>query len=54
MNSDMQYFTIRYLRKRLRISLIGDRKSILDPPKELHSQRLEYPEYRSGSHTRRP
>jgi len=34
------------LRKRLRITLIGDREQILEPALELHRQQLKYPEYR--------
>lgn len=35
-----------FLRKRLRITLIGDKKDIAEPPHELHSQQMQYPEYR--------
>ena len=35
-----------YLRKRLRITLIGDEDKIWDPAIELYNQRLKYPEYR--------
>lgn len=35
-----------FLRKRLRITLIGDRDKISEKALELHSQQLTYPEYR--------
>ena len=35
-----------FFRKRLRITLIGDKKHICENPIELHSQILKYPEYR--------
>ncbi len=34
------------LRKRLRITVVGDKKHIMHPPMELHRQQLLYPEYR--------
>ncbi len=36
----------RFLRKRLRITLIGDKDQVLEPAIELHTQQLQYPEYR--------
>lgn len=35
-----------YMRKRLRITLIGDNDRISEPAVELHTQKLQYPEYR--------
>ena len=35
-----------FLRKRLRITLIGDKDHISEKALELHSQQLKYPEYR--------
>ena len=34
------------MRKRLRITLIGDKEKVWEPPLELHNMRMNYPEYR--------
>lgn len=39
-------YNFRYFRRRLRVTLVGDLTKIYEPPIELHSQQLLFPELR--------